>query len=146
MPPAETAEADVEVLARRVLERAKYRCERCGKPNRKEVLVAPNGAWIESHPERFCEDPWRDVTGKALDVDPDPPERGSYRKAWVSIGVRRVGGTPDDGIPENLQALCQHCRGRHDAQQRALRTEPKRRRSASLDLGDLLCDGWKEDG
>ncbi len=101
---------------RRILERARNRCEQCGKPN---------GASVFTVTGKFARTPlmfWRTVHGKGVWVNcyggplPEPPARchGTPRMIRVVLTVAHLNHVAGDDRDENLRALCQWCRLNYD--------------------------------
>jgi hypothetical protein len=126
------------------MERACYRCERCGKPNGVQVLVTRNGTggWNIDVLKRW--DIYRRLSKSAshslnvgILLDRILPKRqaSSWWGGWhfpgltyrlpcwnervylitAVVTVAHLNHEPWDNRPENLAALCQYCHLRHDA-------------------------------
>ena len=109
----------------RVLERAGNRCEICGRPNRKLVLVTLAGEWWDE--AAVC---WRDRHGQPC----RPHITGLARRIRVVLQCAHLNHDPDD--PSHLAALCGRChlnfnRGHH-ADVRKLRKDRQRPLLAGL--------------
>lgn len=104
-------------------ERAKGRCERCGRPHGREVIHLGDGTWWDAGRKV-----WRDGRGRRVRGLP-PPERIEARQPWLAgleprprLPVTRVvlasahlDHDPGNNKPRNLAALCQRCHMLHDA-------------------------------
>lgn len=84
-----------------ILDRAEFRCERCGKPNHRLVWVTRDGTgrWFGNAPAA-----WSAARAGVLPL---------YR-IRVVITIAHLNHDPADNRPENLQALCQRCHLAHD--------------------------------
>jgi 5-methylcytosine-specific restriction endonuclease McrA len=101
-----------KVIRAAILERAGDRCERCGLRNGAVGHRAALGAFVEHLPGDLV-------------VFPD----GVSRTIRIVLTVAHIENPdPRDCRPENLQALCQQCHNRHDAQFRARNAATTRRR------------------
>ncbi len=103
----------------RVLQRAGNRCEFCGRPNRKLVLVTLTGEWWDE--TAAC---WRDKHGQPC----QPLIKGLARRVRVILQCAHLNHDPAD--PSHLAALCGRChlnfdRGYH-ADVRKLRKDRQR--------------------
>lgn len=117
-----------------ILDRAQHCCERCGVPNKAEVLRLPGGWWCLGGSLQNTD--WT-VPGDSLIVcedDSPPSERGflvqplwtdlyeerfgirlsEARWSTVVICVCHLNHTPGDNEPSNLAAWCQWCHLDHD--------------------------------
>lgn len=109
-----------EVIRPRILERAKNRCEFCGKPNRTDIYQIVDRAkrrmyWIEpiildsgTHTHLI------DHTGRLLATDADALPLAPGYVVRVVLTIAHLNHTPDDMRDENLAALCQWCHLNHD--------------------------------
>lgn len=82
----------------RILRRSGRRCEFCGRPDRKFVLVTLAGHWWDE--ESRC---WRDARGEAC----APTIRGLARRIKVVLQCAHLNHKPDD--QSQLAALCGRC-------------------------------------
>jgi hypothetical protein len=102
------------VVRPRIMKRAKDCCERCGKPDRREVIVV-NGSgiqyWIAVVGGRLWRDCWGDYLSK--------PPVGKPKKITVVISVAHLNHVSGDDRDENLEALCQYCHLAHDKKKHA---------------------------
>ena len=100
---------DWPILSRIVrFDRAKGRCECCGRPHRRRVLQLPDGRWFDA--EAAC---WRDDAG-ARAVWPDLVELAAGRERWILTAAAHLDHDPANSRLSNLRALCQRCHLRHD--------------------------------
>jgi hypothetical protein len=110
----------------RILKRAGNRCEICGRPNRRLVLVTLAGEWWDE-----AEACWRDKRGQPC----DPSIKGLARRVRVILQCAHLNHSPGDD--SSLAALCGRChlnfdRGYH-ADVRKKRKDGDRPLLASLD-------------
>jgi hypothetical protein len=82
----------------RILKRAGNRCEFCGRPNRKFVLVILGGQWWDE--ESGC---WRDKDGQPC----APTLKGLGRRIKVILQCAHLNHKPEDH--SQLAALCGRC-------------------------------------
>ena len=110
----------------RVLKRAGNRCEFCGRPNRKLVLVTLAGDWWDEAAN--C---WRDQRGQPC----QPAIRGLARRVRVVLQCAHLNHDPGDA--NHLAALCGRCHlnfGRgHYTDARKQRKDRERPLLAALD-------------
>lgn len=112
-----------ELARRRILKRSGGRCEWCAKPDRTEVLAAPDGRWtLEPSPASSPVGPWRDDKGRPAEAPWGPSI--PIKCVFVVLTIAHLNHEPGDDRPENLAALCQRCHLRYDA--------PMHRRRAAL--------------
>lgn len=117
-----------QAVRRRILTRARGRCEWCGKPDRRVLWVAPDGRWSEFNGTAHV---WRDERGKPT----REPYTDNLRSVAVVLTVAHLNHVPDDNRDDNLAALCQRCHLRHDEpQHRASRAATRRAKSRNLEL------------
>ncbi|MGI9486626.1 MAG: hypothetical protein ACR2RF_12250 [Geminicoccaceae bacterium] len=112
-------------------ERAKGRCERCGRPHGQVISHLGDGRWFD--PER---DLWRDGEGRAVAWIAFSDYRGRLRQTKVILATAHLDHDPGNNRTRNLRALCQRCHLHHD------RSEHRRRRRVTYRkrraLGDLF--------
>ena len=91
------------------INRAKARCENCGRPHMKIVIHLGDGRWWDT--ERGH---WRDGVGRRLRKRPD---HALYlaRMTYVVLACAHLDHDPGNSDPRNLAALCQRCHMLHDA-------------------------------
>jgi hypothetical protein len=103
----------------RVLRRAGHRCEFCGRPDRKLILVTLDGEWWDEGAS--C---WRDSHGQAC----QPQIKGLGRRIRVVLQCAHLNHRPDDS--SQLAALCGRCHlnfdRNHHADVRKLRKDGDR--------------------
>ncbi len=116
-------------------ERAKGRCETCGRPHGKLVWHLGDGRWWDE--DRSA---WRDGRGQAL------PRQiisngDDVRTTKVMLATAHLDHDPTNNPPRNLKALCQRCHMLHD------REEHRRQRWLTLRarkaLGDLFLGPYR---
>ena len=106
----------------RIRERAKDRCEQCGKPNGETVeTITGSGAMFW----RSVGGPWRDQAGRRARV-----ARVQPRTIRVVLTVAHLNHIAGDDRDENLKCLCQWCHLNYDVsfhkQTRATRKDTAR--------------------
>lgn len=127
-----------------ILERARNRCEWCGKPNREEVWVNDEGSWknwpcgvmwikpngIPPIPDRYPAVQWRAVKG---------PSTSGFKTVKVVLTIAHMDHVPEHCEPDNLRALCQRCHLNYDACHHAKSAAATRRAQLEQDgQGRLL--------
>ncbi|HYE00725.1 MAG TPA: hypothetical protein VEH84_15195 [Alphaproteobacteria bacterium] len=122
---------DWPLISRAVrFDRARGRCEVCGKPHRAVVTQLRDGRWADP-----AEGVWRDAKGRPCAV-PDLVEYAGSRQSKVILTTMHLDGRPWNNDPANLMAACLGC---HSHADRPLHIERRRltflRRRA---LGDLF--------
>ena len=117
-------------------ERAKGRCEACGRPHGRQVRHLGDGRWFDE--ERQI---WRDGRGRDLPrvkLLADDPVARSTR---VVLAAAHLDHDPSNCKPRNLRAFCQRCHMLND------REEHQRRRWMTLRarkaLGDLFLGPYR---
>jgi len=95
---------------KRILERAKNRCERCQKPNGAKVLqfVQKGRMWWKGWDAKL----WRNQHGR-LSHTP-MPAKGRVYLVRIVLTIAHLNQVAGDDREENLAALCQWCHLRHD--------------------------------
>lgn len=115
-------------------ERAKGRCEQCGRPHCQQVFHLGDGRWWDE--DRGT---WRDGQGKVLRGLPPygvPVLYDQARVTRVVLAAAHLDHDPTNNGPRNLKAFCQRCHMLHDAKEhRRQRWLTFRRRKA---IGDLF--------
>lgn len=120
---------DWALLSRRVrFERARGRCEECGRPHGAVVQQLADGRWLD----QACGE-WRDDAGEAVDW-PDIVAAATMRPRRVWLSACHLDHDPMNSRLRNLRALCQRCHLRHD------RAEHRRRRRLTFLLRRALGD------
>lgn len=108
------------ILARATGADGVTRCERCG---------VPNGVWVWYHPHPDCAHVWTiNRTKAATWYGPQRMYRGKYPEGHtVVLTIAHVRDpNPHSTRPDNLQALCQTCHLRLDAQLHAMNRRRKK--------------------
>ncbi len=114
-------------------DRAKGRCEGCGRPHGKLVLCIGDGRWFDRQ-----DGSWRDERG-CRTFRPQKP----YRLRWtvVRLAACHLDHDPTNSSFGNLKAWCQRCHLLHD--------RPEHRRRAAITvllrraLGDLFLGPYR---
>jgi hypothetical protein len=123
-------------------ERAKGRCETCGRPHGQQVHHLGDGRWWDEEREV-----WRDGHGR-------PVKRLAHydggaathlglvvRATRVVLAAAHLDHDPTNNRPRNLKALCQRCHLLHDrVEHQRQRYQTLRRRKA---LGDLFLGRYR---
>ena len=115
-------------------ERAKGRCDGCGRPHGRQVQCLPDGRWYDE--ERAT---WRCGRGRAV--------RGKVtaeiipRLTKVTLATAHLDHDPTNNDAANLKALCQRCHMLHD------RHEHRRQRWLTLRsrkaIGDFFLGPYR---
>ena len=134
-------------------QRAKGRCEHCGRPHGARVRHLGDGRWYDE--ERRC---WRDDRGRRVPGLPAPdrlppdllprqlrlaglPNESTLPVTRVILASAHLDHDPGNNHQRNLAALCQRCHLAHD------RPEHRRRRWTTLfrrrALGDLFLGAYR---
>ena len=112
-------------LRARVLQRAGYRCEQCGKPDGVRVFTytwktrEPRFGGLWSHHMVWVAEErsvWRDQFGGVVPKS-RWPATGLPRHIWSVLTVAHVDGNPPNMNENNLRAWCTWCHLHHDQQQ-----------------------------
>jgi hypothetical protein len=115
-------------------ERARGRCEQCGRPHCQQVYHLGDGRWWDE--ERRA---WRSGQGRVLRSLPPLGTTalvGHVRVTRVVLAAAHLDHDPTNNAPRNLKAVCQRCHMLHDAaEHRRQRWFTYRRRKA---IGDLF--------
>lgn len=132
-----------EAAKARVLERAKSRCEQCGKPRGEIVWTYTwktrqlkfGGRWnyhmVWIRDIGASHRAWRDQYGRLLSRD-RWPAKGLPRRIKAQIGVAHLNHTPGDNRIENLRALCNFCHLHYDRLQHGQRRKTKKDESRPI--------------
>ena len=116
-------------------ERAKGRCETCGRPHGQLVQHLGDGRWLDE--ERGA---WRTGRGRALPRF-EPPASMIIRHTKVVLATAHLDHDPTNNPARNLKALCQRCHMVHDQEEhRRQRWLTLRARKA---LGDLFLGPYR---
>ena len=108
-------------------ERAKGRCERCGRPHGREIQHLGDGRWWDED-----ERTWRNARGRRLGR-----RVGGHiavRTTTVVLAAAHLDHDPTNNRLRNLKALCQRCHMLHD------REEHRRRRLLTLRMRNAIGD------
>ncbi len=117
-------------------ERAKGRCETCGRPHGRLVQHLGDGRWYDE--ERQA---WMDGRGRALSRLGLLLDDAAIRWTKVVLATAHLDHDPTNNPPRNLRALCQRCHMLHDRQEhRRQRWLTFRARKA---LGDLFLGPYR---
>ena len=115
-------------------ERARGRCEGCGRPHLQDVLHLGDGRWWDGEAGR-----WRDGRGRLMRRTLPTPEdmtASLVKVTRVVLATAHRNHDTADNTDANLAALCQRCHMLHD------RPEHQRRRRITLRarkaVGDLF--------
>ena len=111
-------------------ERAKGRCESCGRPHGREVLHLGDGRWWDED-----ERTWRNGRGRALPrLARRVGDDVAFRTTTVVLAAAHLDHDPTNNRLRNLKALCQRCHMLHD------RDEHRRRRWLTLRMRKAIGD------
>ncbi|MCW6511290.1 hypothetical protein [Lichenifustis flavocetrariae] len=116
-------------------ERAKGRCEMCGRPHGQQVQHLGDGRWFDEERQM-----WRCGRGRLL---PRLIALDSHamRQTKVVLATAHLDHDPSNNRPRNLKALCQRCHMLHD------RDEHRRQRRLTLRMrkaiGDLFLGPYR---
>jgi hypothetical protein len=112
-------------------ERAKGRCEHCGRPHGQTVFHLGDGRWFDA--ERTA---WRDQQGRRIRVRLPEPVPSETPQTRVRLSTAHLDHDLSNNDARNLAALCQRCHMQHN------RVENQRRRWMTLRarkaIGDLF--------
>jgi hypothetical protein len=108
-------------------ERAKGRCQRCGRPHGHEVLHLGDGRWWDED-----EGAWRNGRGRRLVRR--PADDIVVRTTRVVLAAAHLDHDPSNSRLRNLKALCQRCHMLHDGE------EHRRRRWLTLRMRNAIGD------
>ena len=104
-----------DVIRPRILERARNKCEQCGKPNHARVFTytwrepaGPRMIWI-----REGSRVWRNQWGRAISLI---RPQGLPRKILVDRQICHLNNCPGDDRDDNLRACCGWCHCNLDLQ------------------------------
>ncbi|MAU94321.1 MULTISPECIES: hypothetical protein [Aurantimonadaceae] len=121
--------------------RAKGRCERCGRPHGQLVYHLSDGRWFDNTAGR-----WRDNRGRLVrtKTPPDPRvsgDEGGIAQTFVRLACAHLDQNTANNADNNLAAFCQRCHLDHD---RPWNIE-KRRLTVLLRraLGDLFTGPYR---
>jgi hypothetical protein len=136
--------ADWPLISRRIRDRARQRCERCGVPNYAVGHRDATGAFVRAAgngPLDAAGDGkvWRSLEPLTFTAATEIAATLNYGDDeglhWIVVvlTVAHLNHDPADCRDENLEALCQRCHNRHDAATRRAGIVA-RRREANRDL------------
>ena len=118
-----------ELSARVRFERARGRCQACGRPHLVKLRCLPDGRWFDDAGKI-----WRDRRGRPARW-PDLVEAARLRTTRVVLAAAHLDHDPGNNRLRNLRALCQRCHMLHDRPHHlAQRWITYRRRWATGDL------------
>jgi hypothetical protein len=89
-------------------ERARGRCQRCGRPHLAPVRCLPDGRWFDEDTATG-----RDRRGRPARW-PDLVETTRLRVTRVVLATAHLDSDPTNNRRQNLRALCQRCHMLHD--------------------------------
>lgn len=112
-----------QITRARILKRAGNCCERCGRPNRRDVTTVRDGTgrWYD-----LTEARWKDAAGEPCEA----PYKRMLWRSRVVLTIAHLDFDPSNNDDANLLALCQHCHLKHDCGQHA----HNRRRSRATEF------------
>lgn len=111
-------------------ERAKGRCEACGRPHRHIICVLEDGRWIDP----ASDGQWYTPLGEPI-REPPSADLWSVRLVRVVLTTAHLDHNPANGADANLAAWCQRCHLAWDLQHHlANRRLTVRARQALADL------------
>ena len=110
-------------------QRAKGRCEECGRPHGREVQHLGDGRWWDDDKQT-----WRNGRGRPLRGVAPICEHVVVRKTKVVLATAHLDHDPTNNRSKNLKALCQRCHMIHD------RDEHRRRRWMTLHMRKAIAD------
>jgi hypothetical protein len=110
-------------------QRAKGRCETCGRPHGRTVRHLGDGRWWDEEAQS-----WRDGQGRPLLRLDLTTHESAVRITRVVLATAHLDHDPTNNRPRNLKALCQRCHMRHD------RDEHRRRRWLTLRMRKAIGD------
>jgi hypothetical protein len=110
-------------------ERAKGRCEECGRPHGREIRHLGDGRWWDEEDRT-----WRNGRGRPLPRLALIGDGAVVRITKVVLATAHLDHDPTNNRPKNLKALCQRCHMIHD------RDEHRRRRWLTLRMRKAIGD------
>lgn len=128
--------ADWSSISARIKERAGFKCEDCGVPDRQLGGRLPDGRWLEA---------WPTGTDGMRLTWPQPgshswcgPREGGrvLRIVRIVLTVAHLDHQPENCDTDNLRAWCQRCHNRYDAATRRAGIRERARQAAAA--GDLF--------
>jgi hypothetical protein len=117
-------------------ERAKGRCEQCGRPHAQLVYHLGDGRWWDGRWWDEAHQVWRNGAGRALRAlpAPAPASMPALPTTRVFLATAHLDHNPGNNRPRNLKAFCQRCHMLHDA------AEHRRRRWLTLRMRKAIGD------
>lgn len=128
-----------------ILNRAGHTCEKCGRPNRRRIVISPKGDWVEVNEAGMPKGDWIDENGHWIAYPEgfydniDEPNPG-YRMVTTILTISHTDHDPTNNDPSNLRALCQRCHLTHDAKEHASNA----RRTRAKRAGQTELKWWGE--
>lgn len=127
--------ADWKRIRAESLARAGNKCEKCGRPNGKLVVVSPKGDWVGVSDAGLQNGYWFDENGNWIAFPVgyyDSINEGNpgYRMVKTILTISHQDHDPRNNDPGNLKALCQRCHLVHDAKEHATNARRTRARKA----------------
>ncbi|WP_131114402.1 hypothetical protein [Lichenihabitans psoromatis] len=111
-------------------ERAKGRCEACGRPHQQLIRHLGDGRWWDQEGKTWRNGQGRSLTRLSAPVDADP----ALRTTRVVLAAAHLDHDPTNNRLRNLRAFCQRCHLMHD------REEHQRRRYLTLRMRKAMGD------
>lgn len=108
-------------------QRAKGRCEICGRPHGREIQHLGDGRWWDEEGQT-----WRNGKGRRLRRLAIVGEV-AVRKTKVALAAAHLDHDPSNNRPRNLKALCQRCHMLDDRDERL-----------TLDSGRIAADPYRD--
>ena len=100
---------DWPIISRHIrFERAKGRCETCGRPHGRLICQLSDGRWFDE-----LSGQWRNDQGDLVEW-PDIVDLSAQRHRKFWLGTAHLDQNPGNSRLANLKALCQRCHLRHD--------------------------------
>jgi hypothetical protein len=110
-------------------ERAKGRCERCGRPHGRAVRHLGDGRWWDEE-----EQTWRNGRGQSLSRLARIGDPLGVSTTRVALAAAHLDHDPSNNRMRNLKAFCQRCHMLHDHE------EHRRRRLLTLRMRKAIGD------
>ena len=119
-------------------ERARGRCEGCGRPHGKVISHLGDGRWFDAEADQ-----WRDGQGRVIGWIAFSDYHGRLQRTKAVLAAAHVDHDPGNNHPGNLKALCQRCHLLHDREEHHRRRRlTYRRRRAIGDLFEGVYPRW----
>lgn len=124
--------ADWPAISLRIRERAEFRCEDCGLPDRQLGGRLPDGRWLPARPtgDNGLRLTWPAPGDYAWCSDGQRTER--LRIVRIILTVAHLDHQPENCDPANLRAWCQRCHNRYDAFQRRMGRKARARQASAV--------------